>query len=143
MKKIIFLFTALVIIVPNISFAHRSGCHRWHSCPSDTGSYIQGDAGYISQYPTYKNGVTTYPDNPYYRLEYGGTKYVTPGYSSFSATTYLYQTKLIELGYLTKDQADGVKGPKTISAIKQFQKDNNLISDGLIGTLTINKLNSK
>jgi hypothetical protein len=19
--------------------AHRSGCHRWHSCPNDTGSY--------------------------------------------------------------------------------------------------------
>ena len=22
--------------------AHRSGCHRWHSCPSDTGSYTCG-----------------------------------------------------------------------------------------------------
>ncbi len=23
----------------SIGFAHRSGCHRWHTCPSDTGSY--------------------------------------------------------------------------------------------------------
>src|SRR5438445_149731 len=29
--------------------AHRSGCHRWHSCPSDTGSYTCGDLGYCSQ----------------------------------------------------------------------------------------------
>jgi hypothetical protein len=26
--------------------AHRSGCHRWHTCPSDTGSYVCGDLGY-------------------------------------------------------------------------------------------------
>ncbi len=26
--------------------AHRNGCHRWHSCPSDTGSYVCGDLGY-------------------------------------------------------------------------------------------------
>src|SRR5262245_50599923 len=31
--------------------AHRSGCHRWHSCPSDTGSYVCGNLGYCSQCP--------------------------------------------------------------------------------------------
>ena len=31
--------------------AHRSGCHRWHSCPSDSGSYVCGDSGYCSQCP--------------------------------------------------------------------------------------------
>jgi len=31
--------------------AHRSGCHRWHSCPSDTGSYVCGDLGHCSQCP--------------------------------------------------------------------------------------------
>jgi hypothetical protein len=31
--------------------AHQSGCHRWHSCPSDTGSYVCGDLGYCSQCP--------------------------------------------------------------------------------------------
>ncbi|AXG78427.1 hypothetical protein [Streptomyces paludis] len=29
--------------------AHRDGCHRWHSCPSDTGSYVCGDLGYFSE----------------------------------------------------------------------------------------------
>ncbi len=31
--------------------AHRSGCHRWHSCPSDRGTYICGDLGYCSGCP--------------------------------------------------------------------------------------------
>ena len=50
------LLTALVISValsPTDVFAHRSGCHRWHSCPSDSGSYTCGDAGHPCQYPTY------------------------------------------------------------------------------------------
>lgn len=40
--------------------AHRDGCHRWHSCPSDTGSYVCGDLGYTSGCPraaTSSNGV--------------------------------------------------------------------------------------
>ena len=32
-------------------FAHQSGCHRWHSCPSDSGSYTCGDLGYCSGCP--------------------------------------------------------------------------------------------
>jgi hypothetical protein len=31
--------------------AHRSGCHRWHSCPSDHDTYTCGDLGYCSQCP--------------------------------------------------------------------------------------------
>lgn len=31
------------------ALAHRDGCHRWHSCPSDTGSYVCGDLGYFSE----------------------------------------------------------------------------------------------
>lgn len=49
------LSTALllaVIVQSGKAEAHRSGCHRWHSCPSDTGSYVCGDLGYTSQCPT-------------------------------------------------------------------------------------------
>src|SRR2546428_14166720 len=28
--------------------AHRSGCHRWHSCPSDRGTYVCGDLGRVA-----------------------------------------------------------------------------------------------
>lgn len=31
--------------------AHQDGCHRWHSCPSDTESYVCGDLGYCSECP--------------------------------------------------------------------------------------------
>lgn len=31
--------------------AHRDGCHRWHSCPSDSGSYVCGDLGYWNECP--------------------------------------------------------------------------------------------
>jgi hypothetical protein len=40
-----FLF---LVAAPDISLGHRSGCHRWHSCPSDTGSYTCGDLGKCS-----------------------------------------------------------------------------------------------
>lgn len=48
---IIVLATILISIVifptfPMESFAHRDGCHRWHTCPSDTGSYVCGDLGH-------------------------------------------------------------------------------------------------
>jgi micrococcal nuclease len=49
-----FLFFLIVLmlfapLLSNDSFAHKSGCHRWHSCPSDTGSYECGDLGHDSQ----------------------------------------------------------------------------------------------
>lgn len=36
---------------PPATEAHRDGCHRWHSCPSDSGSYVCGDLGYYDQCP--------------------------------------------------------------------------------------------
>lgn len=33
-------------MIPTDTSAHRSGCHRWHSCPSDDGSYECGDLGH-------------------------------------------------------------------------------------------------
>lgn len=36
---------------PSVVSAHRSGCHSWHSCPSDSGSYTCGDKGYCSGCP--------------------------------------------------------------------------------------------
>jgi micrococcal nuclease len=36
----------IIALFPEDSSAHRSGCHRWHSCPSDNGSYECGDLGH-------------------------------------------------------------------------------------------------
>ena len=41
--------------------AHRSGCHRWHSCPSDTGSYECGDLGYDTYCPDKNEPSNTAP----------------------------------------------------------------------------------
>ena len=38
-------FFSIFLLLPSPTEAHRSGCHRWHSCPSDTGSYTCGDLG--------------------------------------------------------------------------------------------------
>lgn len=48
----------------SVAEAHQSGCHRWHSCPSDTGSYVCGDLGYPCQYPTYSPTLPTSPAPP-------------------------------------------------------------------------------
>jgi hypothetical protein len=52
MKNIVLLIIfALTLLVISLAEAHRSGCHRWHSCPSDSGSYICGDTGRCSSCP--------------------------------------------------------------------------------------------
>ena len=60
------------------TFAHRSGCHRWHSCPSDSGSYTCGDLGYPCRYPTYpeggSSGPTTQTTNKYSNPGVAGTQ---------------------------------------------------------------------
>ena len=49
---IIVLTASLVLVgINQQSFAHRDGCHRWHSCPSDSGSYECGDTGHCSECP--------------------------------------------------------------------------------------------
>jgi hypothetical protein len=52
--KNLFVYVSLLlvlILLPSPTFAHRDSCHRWHSCPSDTGSYVCGDLGYDSECP--------------------------------------------------------------------------------------------
>ncbi len=53
MRKLALFFITLAFFTlsPLLSDAHRSGCHRWHSCPSDTEKYTCGDKGYCSACP--------------------------------------------------------------------------------------------
>ena len=52
------LFLAFGTLVSN-GQAHRSGCHRWHSCPSDSGSYVCGDLGYNTFCPNSEAAIPT------------------------------------------------------------------------------------
>lgn len=61
--------------------------------------------------------------------------------SSKGSYVTLLQTLLLNKGYkLPKYGADGDFGNETLEAVKQFQKDNGLTVDGIVGTNTWNKL---
>lgn len=50
------------------------------------------------------------------------------------------QNALVERGYIPKGKVDGVFGPKTEIAVKQFQSAHRLLPDGIAGTLTLRTL---
>lgn len=52
----------------------------------------------------------------------------------------LVQQKLFELGYLPKEEVDGWFGPKTESAVKEFQKENCFIDSGVVDETTYDLL---
>ncbi len=43
------LGAGMLFLSPSSAQAHRDGCHRQHSCPSDSGSYVCGDTGNFSE----------------------------------------------------------------------------------------------
>src|SRR6266702_5565654 len=49
--SVVALIVILAIVSIGTAFAHQSGCHRWHSCPSDRGTYVCGDLGHCSGCP--------------------------------------------------------------------------------------------
>lgn len=67
----------LSIIYSTGLYAHRSGCHRWHSCPSDSGSYVCGDKGKCSQCPDnqYCQGGSPAPQHKATVKKIEGSKY--------------------------------------------------------------------
>lgn len=51
-RALVFGTASVVFMLLAPAQAHRDGCHRWHACPSDSGSYVCGDLGYTSGCPT-------------------------------------------------------------------------------------------
>jgi peptidoglycan hydrolase-like protein with peptidoglycan-binding domain len=51
-------------------------------------------------------------------------------------TVVTLQNLLVQKGYMDRDYVDGEYGPGTDAAIKQFQTDNSLTADGIIGPAT-------
>ena len=126
---------ALTLLSFSFALAHRSGCHRWHSCPSDTGSYVCGDRGqdtYCSKPrgsglqqvppPGTPTMSPTAPDRP------GTIPVPTFGPQRKIRTAQLL---LAELGN-DPGGPDGVLGPKTRAAIIQFQTQVGMRPDGQV-----------
>ncbi len=61
-----------------------------------------------------------------------------PAYA-VTADTKEVQTRLKKWGYYTGN-VDGINGPKTIAAVKAFQKKYGLTQDGIVGPLTAAKM---
>jgi hypothetical protein len=136
------LLVACVWMMLSFSFAqaHRAGCHRWHSCPSDTDSYICGDRGQDTYCPKPRGSGLQQVPPP-------GTPATSPASPSLPAAipvpTFASQRKirtaqllLAELGY-DPGGPDGTLGPKTRAAIIQFQtqvgmRPDGQVSDGLL-----------
>jgi hypothetical protein len=102
---LVIVFGMYSIILPDAS-AHRSGCHRWHSCPSDTGSYTCGDTGYCSGCP----------DNNYCKA---GQSISSSSSSSASTSSNLDQSSTI----VTPTQEISPKIPNWIKNNAKFWSD--------------------
>jgi peptidoglycan LD-endopeptidase CwlK len=53
------------------------------------------------------------------------------------------QTKLLDLGYKLNGGADGIYGPSTAEAVRQFQKNSGLSADGIASPATLAKLDQE
>ncbi len=121
----IVLLAALIFLSSETQiFAHQNGCHRWHSCPSDSGSYTCGDTGYSNYCPVYSAPTTpkiTYgtvrdTETIYYQvkriedstLQQGETKVVTYGFNGVKTNTYL-------VSYSNGIEASRVKTSSTVT----------------------------
>src|SRR3989338_1902060 len=146
----------------SIASAHRSGCHRWHSCPSDSGSYTCGDAGHPCSYPTYPaSGGVVYPPSGQYKDCYDcAWKSVSTSDSrawknpmqkgSRGVDVINLQKVLNKEGVYPEAIYSGSYGTLTELAVKKFQAKYNIVSEGSpsttgygrAGWATIAKLNA-
>ena len=121
MKRLVLL---LIFVAAPLTFeaapasAHRSGCHRWHSCPSDTGSYVCGDTGYTSGCPTSYTTPTT---------RYTYTTPTTAYRSTTPTTAYRYTTTTT--GY------SSYQPPTTPAAIEESEASTT--GDAIVGSLAV------
>lgn len=163
MKKTLFIIAIIILILSGINNAeaHRSGCHRWHSCPSDSGSYTCGDAGYPCQYPTYPaSGGVIYPSSGYYKDCYDCPLKKVPTNDTrilkntlkkemYGADVIVLQKILNKEGVYNEAIYSGYYGSLTEEAVKNFQRKYNIVSSGSslttgygsVGWATLSKLN--
>lgn len=130
-KRILILLVMICVVVSPFSYAHSgrtdsSGGHKDNKNKSGLGyyHYHHGMGPHL-----HTNGLCPY-----------SISYDDP--IVYDSTVKTYQNKLNNIGY-SCGSADGLHGSKTTSAIKAFQKDNNLVSDGKLSYETKSKIDDK
>ena len=160
-RTLVSLLLATVLFTPQGTEAHRSGCHRWHSCPSDSGSYTCGDTGHPCSYPTYPaSGGVIYPASGYYKDCYDCAWKKVVGTdtrlwkSTFkrddSGTEVLNLQKALKAEGVFTDTPTGYYGAVTEQAVKDFQAKHGIVTSGTplttgygaVGWATMTKLNA-
>lgn len=113
------------------------------------GLYETASDGYFVHVDTRDKKSFWYGQAQAYRDTFGGVATTTQPSSNNSYmklndqgdNVKALQKMLISLGYdLGAGKDDGIYGPATVSAVKQFQKDKGLVVDGLAGQATLDAL---
>lgn len=119
--RLIVLVLAMLVVPFGFSVsasAHRSGCHRWHSCPSDSGSYVCGDLGYTS-------GC--------------GTQTYTPPATTYTPTVQAYTPPATHVPTITTNNVDAdevIPYTKTIRYTnREYQGYTNIDTTGVAGVM--------
>ena len=140
---------AFTLLPFSFAQAHQSGCHRWHSCPSDTGSYVCGDRGLDTYCPKPRGpGLQQIqpPRTPATTPTSPAPPAATPAPTSVPQRKIrTAQLLLAELGY-DPGRPDGTLGPKTQAAIIQFQTQAGMRPDGQVSDrllIQLSKANTK
>ncbi|MEN6317056.1 MAG: peptidoglycan-binding protein [Clostridiaceae bacterium] len=144
MKRRILIVALALISALNIAvYSHSgrtdsSGGHRDNKNKSGLGSYHYHCGGYPAH--LHNNGICPYKNNvsTQTKTETKSASIAAPK-STEKSKNVMIQEKLNSLGY-DCGEADGIIGKKTKMAIKQFQKDNGLVADGIAGSKTLKAL---
>ena len=114
-------FSVLVIFLPQTSYAHQDGCHRWHSCPSDSGSYICGDLGYDDYCPDKDlrdiddpKGLALLNSDSIFVLFDADDAILEEGWVYQNGKQYVFNEKLVKKFVLSEDMEMGRILGKTI-----------------------------
>ena len=136
------LLAATIALTPGASLAHggrtdKNGGHRDNKNTSGLGSYHYhhgyGPHLHKNGKCPYNNKVKTNSNSS--KKSTSSKKIASSSTSSNSSLTKKVQAKLNKLGY-NCGTPDGSMGPKTVSAIKKFQKAKGLKVDGSAGPAT-------
>ncbi len=111
LKAVLAIISLTIVLAQVPVSAHQSGCHRWHSCPSDSGSYVCGDHGYTSECGATSTPVYT-PPAVAPRQPVISTRTVTAD-ETIPSKVETVQTNNEYIGYM-KIQKSGVTGANRV-----------------------------